>query len=681
MPYGIRFSSEFKTVYTGADVRFEIRQRPLDNDLSEEEIRLTDPPMSIIHPPRDRYESMLGSGLDVNLWNSLPQGQLAYKDIFVGGELENRVHVIIDGVERFIGYVIPEIYVDQLDSLPKAVKLSATDSLSILKNINYTKPVGLINAFTTIVEVLKFTELSLDIYLWDFLLRATPLMNTIGATLTQTFFDAEGLLKSNGDVNNGYDIISMLLEPFGAFIQQQHRDGKQVWVIDRYRFQNVEKVYETFDFNGASTGSSVQPAVSFDLNKDFRLVTGGTISYAPGYKTMTLTQSLERFNNLITPATALTLLDGPTTAPDVQYDPAYKTWESEIVTPGNFLVDTDNAFTKEDQLFRQFDTDPGNPQVPLGSFSMRGIETTTFMAYGSGVSSPVLTIKLVVDIDPTVVQSLWNSNAAESRNFLALFEIEFFDQFALPGVDGWAVRHNLSDNIVDNVWKFADVTSGDYIRIVEIFEYSDDTVANTSVYSLDNTRITFQVDIDLGQLAGISRFFKLNVRLPLLRQSSLFQDVIVFDSDQVDSFHVVEFSVKFDEPRKANIQEGEINTDYVQRINKTMQFGDIPDYNHRNNFRFSNFFPTSQWSEDGSATTNSLLEKWMLDVMQTYQKARFSMIAPARSMILHPWYLIADAQATLVVYRIHGMNWNIKWEVQTLDLQEFVQDDGLIIAP
>ena len=224
MPYGIRYHTQFRS-RGGNDFTIRIRKKSLDNDFSDELIQLADPGFIIERPAVARYAPIMGSGCTIYIWNTKVQGQLYFQDLFGTGEYENKLDILRGADLLWTGFIVPQLYQDAFGARPRSITVTAMDGLSILKNVNYSPIAGEVLTFDSIIEVLKLTGHELQVYMFCNLYPrfvAAPAPED-EPTFRFTSVNSEGLVAGNGDLIDGYRILTGLLKPFGCFCNAHRR--------------------------------------------------------------------------------------------------------------------------------------------------------------------------------------------------------------------------------------------------------------------------------------------------------------------------------------------------------------------------------------------------------------------------------------------------------------------------
>ena len=673
MPIGeIKYFSEFLNK-EDQQCRIDIYDRD-GLPFSEIEIQMMDNPVIVEHPETDRYEPMRTSGLTMRVLNTKAQGFLFYADLFGTGETQHNVVLTVDGNIKWQGWIIPEIYDDQLDFLPKPITIACTDGLTFLKNIDLlVSDAPLLSDI--IFEILRNTGLDLKVLLFCNL--ATSNMDSALNAYVQTFIDSLALVKSNGDFYDMYTILREIIKPFGGSVFQKAVPGDGVyWAVDRLRMSRDTRTFQAYDHLGVFDKDIQFIPIDFTIPSPTRVLKGAGFTYYSGYRYAELDVDLQQYSNLITPAVATVNPTefGPGNAvPATQIVAEYHRWyHSDTIT----LFDT--VLTAFESLF-VFGTAVGFTQLS-SNLSIDGVETGSAFSYQG--ENEVLSIKVGLELVPSQLELIVNS---EFRNIICCLEIEV-SRITSTGLQqlGWLVEHELVNNVIDGNLQFAQLTDDDYVRVLREHVYDPDT--NTK--ALENRRVDFTFDLNLQEAFGTSfGDFEVDVRI-----QPFWYDHDLVEADLLDingpaklltgpGYHIIEYNVNMQNAGMDNVVEGEINSSFTQRFNEKLLFGDVDNLNFKNGFFDGPLNRTALWFETGTGGSLSLLDRWLLDIMQNYHIARFKMAVEARSGVMNYEDFVIEDQVTNKTYYITGYKWNVYYNVIQLQLAEFVKDDGVTIAP
>lgn len=667
MSYGLRYYSEFSGK-RGTKTRIEIRQKIKADDTGAEFVALPSNPLVWTLPDRDRYEPFASRGVKIRVRNTIAQGFLYFADLFGGGETDHKIIIKRDNVNPsfpstlytvFEGYVLPEVYEGNFSALPHNVTISATDRLGILDQVKPTITNDDVKLSDLVTEALATTGLSLNLAVGARIFADGQTEDNLNTYLNQTFLEGLGLSQENGEAYNYKELLEAILKPFTCRISQGYINGGLYWIIDRIpELNDTSRTFVTYDTNGDYLSNFSHTPKKLTLLTDADVINNApAIQYQSGFKNVEVEQKLVKKTSLINndPDDFANAQDFATTA---VISPLLNHWgKNDHVNPTLWQVGGSKIGLGWTPLQTDYDND-----YPVATALNMGSVATRFRFTFSHENE-----ELKLNIKAIFTDSLYTL-ADNPRTLFGIYELYII------GV-GYVVQ-NWTDGKPDGTFSIAQ--AGDLKRITKRAVIPEDA-SNYEERTAD-----LGVNIPLADVLGTSygdfdAYFRI---APFRKQDN-------YDNNDLDDSVLHFYNVPLTElgvsivnaDDQDNVTTGVINTDYTRTKKESFLFGDIENLNYKNGFLNSSGNRLTGWREQGETGYLPIVERYILDVFQTYNKARFSMSLEVKTTEnINLYDLIEDDQITNKIYYISGLSYNAKAEVYRLTLNEFIKNDGVAIA-
>lgn len=242
------------------------------------------------------YGGIRSSSADV-IFNA--DSNFQYEDFYTNDEREFRVDILLGGVLKYRGYVIPDSCQQPFNPAPYAVTIRLTDGLGALKNITYPIPFGsrdtLRQSFINILSYCLYsTNLELEIQTVCNLYANKMLTGLDDDPLAQSTVNPLRLSDGRGNIMDCYTVLDYLCKQFSGYISQV--DGK--WLFQRIAELPNEVIRKrTYDENGLfMRGENVTPQRTAGQDEEIILINNAAeISMQNAYKRVSV---LLKFGNV-----------------------------------------------------------------------------------------------------------------------------------------------------------------------------------------------------------------------------------------------------------------------------------------------------------------------------------------------------------------------------------------------
>lgn len=207
------------------------------------------------------------------------------------------------------GFITPSVYDEEYSpSKNYTVNIVGSDKINHLNNLPFLdESNNVVEGLRTLIEILFIcmdkTGLDFDIY--SAVNRFADGMNTANTDdpLAQTYIDCASFYDDDGTPKTCFDVIQMLLKPFGAFIIQHN----QAWWIVETEEQTSAYTYRRFSSPGTYVSNGTQDPLVL-INRPSHTLSGAwfsdtrpTLTIVPAYGTIILTHNLRPKPNMLPP--------------------------------------------------------------------------------------------------------------------------------------------------------------------------------------------------------------------------------------------------------------------------------------------------------------------------------------------------------------------------------------------
>lgn len=284
MAYGLKYAIQYETIH-GVQQRLEMYRA----DYVGPVIPLT----GIGEVVRITYKDSSRIDDEISTSNAtlslLETGSFKYSDVFTSDERSFKVMYKVGGELKWSGWMLPE-FGNKNYKGSTTVELSATDSLSTLKNIQYARLDGeFYYGRQSLLEVVKnclaFTDLELDIHLHNDLSClewSDAPSNDVNNVLSATYVHSERFKDGEGGFMNCFDILKNIMTMISSTLRQEDghwsifnwmQRAQQVGFIHRYlpdgMYQGTDPIVPSKQQVGAGIGKSDIVNISEEITPVF----------------------------------------------------------------------------------------------------------------------------------------------------------------------------------------------------------------------------------------------------------------------------------------------------------------------------------------------------------------------------------------------------------------------------
>jgi hypothetical protein len=245
--------------YLGNSKKIDIEQDGYASTVIE--VAGTDNPLKIktYGEGDDKFSVIHGSEAIISL---LSTTDFKFTDLFSADARKNRVKVYTGSTLYWIGYILPDIYLEPYVQPTYPVSISAGDGLGQLRNFLFVDGSG--DPYTTNkhhLEILTIclNKLDLGLNIWESINIYENSQNstTADSPLNQTYVDCEIFKNSDDSIMNCYQVVEEILKIWGARILLS-QDGSNDCAWHIIRVGAMHSSYQRRKFNSAGVYQSTE---------------------------------------------------------------------------------------------------------------------------------------------------------------------------------------------------------------------------------------------------------------------------------------------------------------------------------------------------------------------------------------------------------------------------------------